>query len=239
MISVCIPTYNGEKYILRQLNSILIQLSEIDEIIISDDSSNDNTINIIKSLNDNRIKISENNKFNSPVYNMENALKMANGDYIFMADQDDIWIENKVSEMLKYLKYYNLVISNASIVDKNEKIITESYFDWKRSGKGFWKNYIKNSYIGCAIAFDRKILQRSLPFPKKLAMHDVWIGLIAETFGKVFFLDKKLILYRRHEANLTYSINRTENNLSDNSLIYKLSYRFIILINIVKRIINR
>lgn len=238
MISVCIPTYNGEKYILKQLNSILTQLDVDDEVIISDDSSSDDTINLIKSLNDNRILISENNKFKSPVYNMENALKLAKGDYIFMADQDDIWVGNKVSEMLKYLKNYNLVISNASIIDQNEKIIKNSYFEWKKSGKGFFKNFAKNSYIGCAMAFDRKILAASLPFPQKLAMHDVWIGLIAEVFGKVYFLENKLILYRRHEANLTYSINRTDENLSDNSLIYKISYRYVILFNIIKRILK-
>ncbi len=238
MISVCIPTYNGEKYILKQLNSILTQLDVDDEVIISDDSSSDDTINLIKSLNDNRILISENNKFKSPVYNMENALKLAKGDYIFMADQDDIWVGNKVSEMLKYLKNYNLVISNASIIDQNEKIIKNSYFEWKKSGKGFFKNFAKNSYIGCAMAFDRKILAASLPFPQKLAMHDVWIGLIAEVFGKVYFLENKLILYRRHEANLTYSINRTDENLSDNSLIYKISYRYVIIFNIIKRILK-
>lgn len=238
MISVCIPTYNGEKFILSQLNSILIQLSEKDEIIISDDSSSDNTINLIKSLKDNRIIISENNKFRSPVYNMENALKLAKGDFIFLADQDDIWEDNKVEEIMKNLQVYNLVISDASIIDQDEKIITESYFNWKKSGKGFWKNFSKNSYIGCAMAFDRKILTASLPFPKKLAMHDVWIGLMAEVFGKVLFLDKKLILYRRHDANLTYSINRTEDKLSDNSLLYKLSYRFIILLNILIRILK-
>lgn len=238
MISVCIPTYNGEKFILSQLNSILIQLSDKDEIIISDDSSSDNTIKLIKSLKDNRIIISENNKFRSPVYNMENALKLAKGDYIFLADQDDIWEDNKVEEIMKNLQAYNLVISDARIIDQDEKIITESYFNWKKSGKGFWKNFTKNSYIGCAMAFDRKILTASLPFPKKLAMHDVWIGLIAEVFGKVLFFDKKLILYRRHDANLTYSINRTEDKLSDNSLFYKLSYRFIILLNIIMRILK-
>jgi len=80
MISVCIPTYNGEKYILRQLQSILAQLGEEDEVIISDDSSCDNTIAVIKSIGDSRIKLIENMHFKTPVYNMENALKQAQGD---------------------------------------------------------------------------------------------------------------------------------------------------------------
>lgn len=239
MISVCIPTYNGEKYIQKQLQSILLQLDEEDEIIISDDSSKDKTVEIIKSFNDDRIIILEDNTFKSPVYNIENALKYAKGDYIFLSDQDDIWHEDKVKKMMFHLNSYNLVISNAKIIDKDENVITESYFNWKNSGKGFWKNFKKNSYIGCAMAFDRKILDKSLPFPKNLAMHDVWIGLIAEVFGKVYFLDEKLIFYRRHDTNLTYSLTRTDNNLTNNSLYYKLLYRFIILINLVKRIIIR
>ena len=85
------------------------------------------------------------------------------------------------------------------------------------------------------MAFNRKILKLSLPFPKKLAMHDVWIGLIAEAYGKVFFLDEKLLLYRRHESNLTYAIDRTDDKLSDNSFVYKISYRLYILKHIILR----
>ena len=173
MISVCMPTYNGEKFILQQLRSILSQLQQNDEIIISDDSSTDNTINIIKSFNDKRIVIWENNHFYSPVFNVENALKHAKGDYIFLSDQDDIWVDKKVEKMLKYLSDYDLVISNASIIDSNENVITKSYFSWKNSGKGFWKNFYKNTYIGCNMAFNKKILELALPFPKKIAMHDI------------------------------------------------------------------
>jgi glycosyltransferase involved in cell wall biosynthesis len=238
MISVCIPTYNGEKYILRQLQSILVQLAEDDEIIISDDSSDDATVAVIKSIGDSRIKLFENMHFKTPVYNLENALKQAKGEYIFLSDQDDIWHASKVSSMLKYLRSYDLVISNASIINNKEEVITASYFDWKNSGPGFLKNVIKNSYIGCCMAFNRSILNLALPFPTKLAMHDVWIGLIAEAFGNVYFLDEKLVLYRRHDSNMTYAIDRSDDNLSDNSFIYKLSYRFYILKHIILRKIS-
>jgi len=236
MISVCIPSYNGEKYIMQQLQSILSQLQNNDEIIISDDGSTDNTIELIKSISDHRIKIFENMNFKNPVYNLENALKHAKGDYIFLSDQDDIWVEGKVEIMKKYLSDFDLVISNASIINANGKLITFSYFDWKKSGKGFWKNFYKNTYIGCAMAFNRKILNLALPFPKRIAMHDVWIGLLADANAKVFFLDEKLLLYRRHETNITYSISRNETNLSDNSLWFKLSYRLVLLLNILIRL---
>ena len=83
MITVCIATFNGEKYIREQLNSILFQLSLQDEVIVSDDGSTDNTISIIKSFNDNRIKIIDGVHRHSPTLNFENALKEAKGDYIF------------------------------------------------------------------------------------------------------------------------------------------------------------
>lgn len=91
MISVCMPTYNGEKFIRIQLESILSQLGNDDEIVISDDSSTDKTVEITKSFNDSRIHLLENNTFHSPIYNLENALKNAKGDFIFLSDQDDEW----------------------------------------------------------------------------------------------------------------------------------------------------
>lgn len=97
MISVCLATYNGQQYILEQLQTILPQLSEDDEIIISDDNSTDNTVNLIKSINDNRIKIFI-NKSGKRIYtkNFENAINHSLGDFIFLCDQDDVWMPNKV-----------------------------------------------------------------------------------------------------------------------------------------------
>ena len=101
-ISVCIASYNGEKYIKEQLNSILCQLEERDEVIISDDSSTDNTVQIIESFKDKRIKIFREQKFKSPIYNFENAISKATGDIIFLSDQDDIWHKAKVHKIKQY-----------------------------------------------------------------------------------------------------------------------------------------
>jgi len=239
MISVCIPTYNGEKYIQQQLLSILHQLDKDDEVIISDDNSNDNTISIIENIKDNRVKIFKNNNFKSPVYNLEFALKKAKGDFIFLSDQDDIWVDGKVEVMLDYFKKYDLVVSDAIIVDDNENILNYSYFNWKGSGKGFWKNFYKNSYIGCAMAFKKEILDFALPFPKNLAMHDVWIGLIADLFFNVIFIEDKLLKYRRHSNNITFSIEKNDKTLSTFSLKYKIYYRLVILFNIILIVVKR
>ena len=96
MISVCIATYNGERFIREQIDSILRQLSSDDEIIVSDDGSTDDTISIINSIDDKRIRIIEGPRKHSPTHNFECAMKEAKGYYIFLADQDDVWKPNKV-----------------------------------------------------------------------------------------------------------------------------------------------
>ena len=103
MISVCIATYNGEKYIKEQLDSIIPQLGHEDEIVISDDGSSDSTLDIINSINDERIRITVNQGKHGVNSNFNNALLHAKGDFIFLADQDDIWLSGKVAECLKAL----------------------------------------------------------------------------------------------------------------------------------------
>ncbi len=228
-------TYNGEKYLKRQMDTILEQLEQDDELVISDDSSTDGTIEIIKSYKDERIRLFANNLFKSPVYNLEFALKQAQGEYIFLSDQDDIWLPGRVQKVKERLQENDLVVCNASIVDQDEKVIHESYFSWKGSGPGFWKNLKKNSFLGCSMALNRKVLNAVLPFPRYVIMHDVWIGLVAESIGKVLFLDEKLIMYRRHADNVTAAIHRDDAHLSDFSLAFKLWYRLALLTRVLKR----
>lgn len=228
-------TYNGEKYLKRQMDTILEQLDQEDELVISDDSSSDKTLEIIKSFDDKRIRLFENNHFKSPVYNLEFALKQARGDMVFLSDQDDVWLPGRVQKVVEKLRENDLVVCNAWIVDQDEKVIHESYFQWKGSGPGFWKNLIKNSFLGCSLAFNRKILDVVLPFPQKLIMHDVWIGLMAESVGKVYFLDEKLMLYRRHERNVTAAVHKDDAHLSDFGVGFKIWYRMVLLFQVIIR----
>ena len=230
MISVCIATYNGEKYIKDQLASILVQLKADDEVIISDDSSTDKTVEIIKSFNDKRIILYENQKFKSPIFNFENSLTYARGDYIFLSDQDDIWVPNKVKTMKEFLLNFDLVLSDTDIIDANGNILNKSFYQMNGSQNGLLKNLVKNSYLGCTMAFNQKILQKSLPFPKDIAMHDWWIGLIAEIYGKTYFIDEKLIYYRRHGSNASPAGEK-----SHYSLLQKVSFRLIMIKNLILR----
>lgn len=229
-ISVCIATYNGSLYIKEQLDSILPQLRPTDEILISDDSSRDSTIDIIKSYRDPRIILLENQSFRSPAYNFENALNNASGDYIFLCDQDDVWLSDKVESFIPLLNNYDLVVSDCRVVNADLGIIHDSFFKIMNSGKGFWKNFFKNTYLGCCIAFRKEIFSYILPFPPNIAMHDIWIGLVVELRGVPFFLHKPTSLYRRHGENASYAGEK-----SKNSIFYKIKYRFNLLQSLVKR----
>jgi glycosyltransferase involved in cell wall biosynthesis len=232
MISVCIASYNGEKYIKAQLDSILCQISLSDEIIISDDSSSDNTLKIIKSYNDPRIKLFEGNVFHSPIFNFENALKKASGDFIFLSDQDDIWIENKVSTMMIELLSSDLVISDAYIVDNKGEIISKSFYKVNKSSSGIFSNLLNNSYLGCTMAFKSTFKPFILPFPSSIPMHDIWIGNVISFKGKVCFINDKLIKYRRHGGNASPTGEK-----SSYSFLYRISYRIRLIYTLLIRLI--
>jgi glycosyltransferase involved in cell wall biosynthesis len=196
-------TYNGEKYIKDLLDSILCQLDKNDEMIVSDDGSTDRTLEIIKSYQDSRIKILNNNKPHSVIHNFENALIHASGDYIFLADQDDVWMHNKVSVAVAALATTDLIVSDCAVVDSDLKCVTPSFFQHNHSQQGFWINLYHNSYVGCCIAFRKEILRMCLPFPQRIPMHDIWLGFVAELFYRSRFIPQRLVLYRRHGGNIS------------------------------------
>ena len=230
MNSVCIPTYNGQKFIRMQLESKLKQLSEDDEIIISDDSSNDGTVEVIKSFNDNRIKLLEHNDFHSPIYNLENALKQAKGDYVFLSDQDDVWMDNKIQVCRSYLEENDLVIHDADVIDGESRILHKSFFELNHTREGKLYNLLKNGYLGCCMCFRKSLLEVVLPFPKHLPMHDIYIGNYAAfNHYKIKFIGERLIHYRRHGNNASITSEKSNRNIFS-----RLSDRLIILQSVCK-----
>ena len=204
MISVCIATYNGERYIRQQIESIVCQLNVDDEIIVSDDGSTDGTLDIVKGIGDKRIKIIEGPGRKSPILNFECALKASKGDFIFLADQDDVWKPDKVEICMKWLKTYNCVVSDAEVTDNRLKPLYPSLYDIMQVRQGRIYNTIwKNGYTGCCMAFRRDVVEASLPFPKDIPMHDIWIGNVAAYKYNVIFIPDRLIHFRRHENTIS------------------------------------
>ncbi|MEJ5264856.1 MAG: glycosyltransferase family 2 protein [Bacteroidales bacterium] len=220
MVSVCLITYNGEKYISEQLQSIIDQLSDNDEIIVSDDGSSDSTLTIIQAFNDKRIKIVPHEPFRNPTFNMEFALQHAQGEYIFMSDQDDVWLPNKVSVMVDALQKADYVISDCYVTDENLNIIYNTRYvpELKIHKNKFMALFFTTPYQGSCVAFRRKILEKALPFPKYIQSHDRWVGNIAAFFYNVKFIPDKLIYYRRHGSN-------TSQFKSPNSIFKRIYYR--------------
>jgi glycosyltransferase involved in cell wall biosynthesis len=227
--SVCIATYNGEKYIREQIESILCQLDTNDEIIVSDDNSSDNTLPIIQSLNDERIFIYVNQGRKGYAGNFENALAYARGEYIFLADQDDIWEKGKVEKCLAYLQNYDFTVSDATIVDEHKNILHDSFYSVRKPYKYLIGNILKFGYLGCCFSFRQNVKNRALPFPAGHS-HDNWIFLVAMTFFKVKILDEKLILYRRHTSNAS-----SGGFVSSNSTFYKIKYRLRLIYFLIRR----
>ena len=204
MVSVCMATYNGEGFISEQIKSILIQLNPNDELVISDDSSTDHTVEIIKNITDSRIRLLAGQTFRDPIKNFQNALINAKGEFVFLSDQDDVWLEGKYKGMLQLLRKYDLVISDSIIVNEQLQILHPSFFKYFNSGRGIVKNMMKSCYYGSCMAFRRNVLEAALPFPDtKEIGHDLWIGLVAEMIGAVCFYPKPLLLYRRHDTAFT------------------------------------
>lgn len=223
-------TYNGADYLKPQLDSILSQLSENDELIISDDSSTDETIEIIQQNNDKRIRLFEGNKFGSPIFNFEHALKQVSGKLIFLTDQDDLWLPDKVRVMTEALADCDLAVSDCSVINETNQVVEPSFYMLRRSGPGFWKNFYKNTYLGCCMAFRAEVLNWALPFPDNIPMHDMWLGLVAEMFGKTEFCPQTLSHYRRHWQNVSPEINQ-----SNFSILQKIRFRVILIHRLLQR----
>lgn len=238
MITVCIATYNGEKYLRKQLDSILSQIGKDDEIVLSDDCSTDGTLELVESYHDERIRVLHHDPttvkttfpLDKPTHNFENALRHAGGDIIFLADQDDVWLEGKLETMLAGLQDSDLAVHDCVVVDDQmENVIQPSYFDYIGIHQGVWRNWVKATYLGCCMAMRKEVALRAMPFPKTMVGHDLWLGIIADRYFKTKVVKRKLIRYRKHTKSKT-----TSGGKSRNTLWFKIRYRMTILMHIMK-----
>lgn len=213
MISVAMTTYNGEKYIKQQIESILSQSTAIDELIICDDISTDRTAEVINAIGDNRIRFIVNEKNLGFIENFHKAISHTNGDYIFLADQDDIWEPNKVERILETMKETNAtaICTNYKLIDENGDslgdkknynipsfVITASEYIHKIT---FPMLAYDNLVQGCTYCFTKEIKELFLKVNNKSVAHDYQIMLIAANLGGAYFLNEELVQYRLHSSN--------------------------------------
>ena len=201
-------TFNGARFVERQVATILEQLEPGDELVVSDDGSTDETVALVRAFADPRIRILDGNAFHSPLRNFEHAVRHAEGETIVLADQDDVWLPNKLPLVRELFAGENarpyLVVLDARIVDEDERVVYPSVQAKLHAGPGFVKNIWANRYLGCCMAFSRDLLDVALPFPAAVDMHDIWLGQLCERIGTTAFVPVTTMLYRRHDDNATW-----------------------------------
>lgn len=206
--SVALAYYNGGQYIEEQVISILSQLGDEDELIISvDDAEEDGSAPILHHLKrqDRRVRVIQ-GPGKGVVRNFENAIRHCRGDIIFLSDQDDVWLPGKAQRVTAVFLRPEVmaVLHDARIVDaQGNPEGDETLFAMRKSGTGLMKNLVRNSYIGCCMAFRRELVPVILPIPERMYMHDYWIGTAAELCGEVALIREPLLAYRRHGGNVT------------------------------------
>lgn len=212
-IEILMATYNGEKYIEDQINSIINQTYKNWTLLIRDDGSKDKTLDIIKKYEkvDKRIILLRDNKNNLGfVKNFEELLKNSKSEFVMFSDQDDYWLENKLEVYSNELNKFSkeelekplLLHSNSFICDENLKIKKEKFINSKIASQ-----YAKNGYFfayivqGSTVLINKELIDIGLPFLENVTLHDRYFHLLIEFFGSRIFIDKSLTKYRQHSNN--------------------------------------
>lgn len=213
-IDVLLATYNGEKYLKEQLDSILNQTYQNIQLIISDDCSKDDTRNILKEYEkkDSRVKVYYQNENIGCIKNFEFLLKQVKNKIYMLSDQDDVWMPEKIEKTYEQLENEkaDLIFGDLEVVDSNLETIYPSFNDFmklsrkiKRYINTYELNYLYNCVTGCTIMSRKEWIDKILPLPvnSKYVLHDHWIGLMISFRGRLAYLPEKHIKYRQHEDN--------------------------------------
>ncbi|MBN2166106.1 MAG: glycosyltransferase [Marinilabiliaceae bacterium] len=210
LVSIVLCSFNGEKYINDQIDSLIKQTYRNIEIIVVDDDSVDNTVNIVKrnSFIDNRIKFFVNEINLGYNLNFLKAIGLSKGDFIAICDQDDIWIESKIEQMLLEWDKSSILIHHASkeFIDGNSlPDINDIKSRQGFSGANVKELLLGNTVQGCTIFF-HKDLKDKLPIFNKDVIYDWTIAVCATVNGGIQYIHKNLIYHRRHNDSAHYSI---------------------------------
>lgn len=212
-ISVAMCTYNGSKYLNQQLESIASQSLLPNELIVCDDNSTDNTIEIIKNFSKKapfEVRLYQNSLNLGSTKNFEKAIGLCDGEIIVLSDQDDIWEKNKLQRIVEEFPKSSTiggVFSNASLIDENGNLLKGDLWssvrfnkkEQRKAMKGeIFKKLLKHNVVtGATMAFRSEYKNILLPIPKN-CIHDEWIALLLGIFSKIVPISDKLICYRIH-----------------------------------------
>lgn len=209
MVSIALATFNGERFLKSQLNSIFNQTYKDIEVIACDDASTDDTPLILKEYS----KKHNLRYFINPtnigfVKNFEKCLSYCNGDFIALSDQDDIWKPTKIETLIQNIGNNSLICSDASLIDSFDQVFAESFREYSNIVIPQYpvtlKNLLFTNYVtGCTALFKKELLKTALPFPEGERYHDWWLAIIAAKVNGICYLQAPLVLYRQHSHNDT------------------------------------
>lgn len=206
LVSIALCTYNGEKHLVEQLDSLVNQTYNNLEIIVVDDCSEDSTLNILKQYKAEYpfFKVYQNRQNLGYIKNFEKAISLCNGDFIALSDQDDIWDSQKIALLTKSINHNILIYHDSEFIDEKEQSLGMSMSDILNMyhGNSYKPFLFFNCISGHAIFFKRELINYCLPFPKEI-FHDRWMAFVATNIGSIGYISKKLVHYRQHERSDT------------------------------------
>ena len=205
LVSIVVATYNGERFLQEQLDSIVNQTYPNLEIVIVDDASKDGTVAILDQyaasfVNIRVYKAEQNQGF---IKNFQKGMLLCQGDYIALSDQDDIWLPEKISKLMDVRGDHALIYCNSELIDAEGKRLGIKLTDLKNL-LSFWTplNYVVgNTASGHAMVVKKDVIMQSMPLPL-MVTHDYWIGFISTFSSPLRFVDEVLVLYRQHDGNV-------------------------------------
>jgi glycosyltransferase involved in cell wall biosynthesis len=203
-------TYNGERFLVEQLNSVLEQTYAHIEIIVIDDCSSDNTLSMLNKYAEeySNMKLYENEKNIGHIKTFEKGILLSHGQYISLCDQDDIWDKRKIEILMNEIKSYGMVFCDSTFINEEGTSLNKKLSDIKNLAT--YNNcepfIIGNCISGHAAIFTREIASFGIPFPPEI-IHDWWLAFIATSRGMVPFVNQALVGYRQHSSNFIGAIN--------------------------------
>lgn len=228
--SVCMATYNGAEFVEAQIASILDELDARDEVVIVDDGSSDDTPELVRGFQDERIRVEANTTRLGHVRTFERAIELSRGDIVFLADQDDIWVPGRVKKMEDALIAsgadavvggYQCFTEDCGTIEVRDPVVVS-----KTSAPSAWGRLFlgRQPYFGSAMAFRRDAVSRLLPFPRFIEAHDHWVATVALAGDGLEALDQVVVMRRLHRRNLTPTRRRsTAQVLKTRALMFRMA----------------
>jgi glycosyltransferase involved in cell wall biosynthesis len=218
-VAIALCTYNGDRYLEQQIDSILSQTyKNITEIICVDDGSKDNTLNILNKYKvlDSRIKVYSNEVRIGYIKNFEKALTLCGAEYIALSDQDDIWHPHKIEWQMASIGDKLMIYSDNEYIDQNNNKLHKRMSDSRKLGActSCLNLALFSGIPGHTMLVRKELVQLALPFSPKIP-HDYWLAFFAAKYQSVAYIDKQLVCYRQHAKNTGEEISRKRSEITN------------------------